>query len=191
LQIFETKYGKDHTETGVSYAHLGSLLQEMGELEEAKKYYLLALQINETKYGKDHTSTAFSYGCLGSLLQDMGELEEAKKYLMLALHIRQSKHGKDHTNTRQTLLNLFVLDTCLDQLPSFISSNQHAHCQLILITKYYSYRRCKVCKLKSSRMYSCSEHQFDLCLKCALDQHEEKNSQPTSPLIGLDSQSNS
>ena len=48
---------KDHTDTGVSYNNLGMLLQEMGELEEAKKYFMLASQIFETKYGKDHIYT--------------------------------------------------------------------------------------------------------------------------------------
>ena len=70
------------------------MLQEMGELEEAKKYYLLSLQIYETKYGEDHTSTAISYNHLGTLLQAMGELEEAKKYHLLALQIFETKYGK-------------------------------------------------------------------------------------------------
>jgi tetratricopeptide (TPR) repeat protein len=91
LQINETKYGKDHTDTAISYNNLGLLLQDMGELEEAKKYYLLALQIRETKYGKDHTDTAISYNNLGLLLQDMGELEEAKS--IICSHCRSKKPG--------------------------------------------------------------------------------------------------
>jgi tetratricopeptide (TPR) repeat protein len=173
LQIKESRLGIDPADTAYSYNSLSGWLQEAGELEQARKFCLFALQIRETKYGKHHTSTAISFNNLGLLLQEMGELEEAKKYYLLALHIRQTNYGKDHTDTQQTLLNLFVLNTCLDTLPSFITSNEHVHCQLTLITKC-RHRRCRVCKLKSIRMYSCSEHAFNICLKCAQDEISTK-----------------
>ena len=86
--------------------NLGSVLQDLGDFQEARKCYERALKIDEQVYGPDHPDVARDVNNLGMVLQVLGDRLSAKKCLKRALKIYEKSLGSDHANTRMIKKNL-------------------------------------------------------------------------------------
>ena len=58
--------------------NLGSVLQDLGEMEKAKSCFERALKIDEKAFGLEHPSVARDVNNLGLVLLDLGEMEKAE-----------------------------------------------------------------------------------------------------------------
>ena len=67
--------------------NLAALLQDQGELDEAKPLYEQALEIDKKAHGSNHPRVATGLNNLAGLLQDQGELDKAKPLYEQALEI--------------------------------------------------------------------------------------------------------
>ena len=74
-------------------------MQDLGDLEGAKKCFERALKIDEKALGPEHTSVAIRVNNLGSVMRDLVDLEGAKKCFERALAIFEKRLGKDHPKT--------------------------------------------------------------------------------------------
>jgi tetratricopeptide (TPR) repeat protein len=85
-----------HSNVGGTFNNLGSLLSNIGFIEEAKEKYKKALQIYETllnKYPKNITYQSYvgaTLNNLGNLLRDLESIEEAKNRYREALEIYET-----------------------------------------------------------------------------------------------------
>jgi Flp pilus assembly protein TadD len=76
--------------------NLGSLLQELGDLDGARVQMEWALAIDEAALGPDHPDVAALRNNLGRVLQDLGDLEGARMQIGRALAISEAALGPDH-----------------------------------------------------------------------------------------------
>ena len=106
LWPFTSKFRRRPPRHRPQHISLGTLLQAMGQLREARPYYERALAIYEQVLGPDHPDTARSLNNLGYLLQAMGNLGEARPYYERALAIYEKALGPDHPDTARSLNNL-------------------------------------------------------------------------------------
>ena len=95
---------------------LGRLLQDMGQLEEARPLFEESLQRYKETLGDRHPSTLISIGNLGTLLTDMGQLEEAKPLYEEALHARRETLGDRHPHTLTSISCVGTLLKAMGQL---------------------------------------------------------------------------
>jgi len=51
-----SKYTAGHSNVAIRVNNLGMVLQDMGELKEARKYFERALKTDEQVYGPDHSA---------------------------------------------------------------------------------------------------------------------------------------
>ena len=79
--------------------NLGSLFQDQGEFEKAKKYHEESLSIRRTMLEENHPDIAMSLNNLGLLFQDQNEFEIAKKISRRSLSIRRTVLGENHPDT--------------------------------------------------------------------------------------------
>ena len=79
------------------------MYRNLGELERAKEYHILAMEIEKEKLGPQHVRLATTYSNLGIVYQDLGELERAKDYHILAIEIEKEKLGPQHVASRDYL----------------------------------------------------------------------------------------
>jgi len=82
------------------------VLQDLGELSEARQCYERALRIDEAAFGPDHPNVAIRVNNLGNVLQALGELSEARQCYERALRIFTAFLGDDHPNTVTVRNNL-------------------------------------------------------------------------------------
>ena len=67
------------------------MYKDLGELERAKEYHILAMEIQKEKLGSQHVRLATTYSNLGIVYRNLGELERAKEYHILAMEIEKDK----------------------------------------------------------------------------------------------------
>ena len=85
-------------------------LQNLCDLDVARKNYERALHIHETTYGPNHTSVATDVINLGSLLKDFGDLDGARTKIERGYRIFRDRLGDEHPNTK-------IAKRHLDSLP--------------------------------------------------------------------------
>ncbi len=90
--------------------NLGSVLQDLGELSEARACHERALKIDEAAFGPEHPKVARDVSNLGSVLAALGELPEARACYERALVICRKRLGDDHPKTALVRKNLSGLD---------------------------------------------------------------------------------
>ena len=86
--------------------NLGMLLQDMGQLEEARPLYEEALQVRRETLGERHPGTLVLINNMGVLLKEMGKLEEAKPLYEEALQGCRETLGDRHRNTLASISNM-------------------------------------------------------------------------------------
>ena len=93
MEIEKEKLGPQHVALATTYSNLGIVYRNLGELERAKEYHILAIEIQKEKLGAQHVALATIYSNLGTVYEDLGELERAKEYHILAIEIQKVKLG--------------------------------------------------------------------------------------------------
>ena len=90
-------------EVGISLNNLGSLLEDIGRLQDAEPLYRKSLEIWRNTLGAEHPRVGTSLNNLASLLQDMGRLQDAEPLYRESLEIRRKTLGEEHPNVGQSL----------------------------------------------------------------------------------------
>jgi hypothetical protein len=86
------------------------VLQDLGELPEARDLLRKALASSERSFEPGHPSIAISQSNLALVLQNLGELPEAHQLLQSAYSIFLEKYGADHPHTLTVKGNLDSLN---------------------------------------------------------------------------------
>jgi tetratricopeptide (TPR) repeat protein len=102
LTIFCELYGEDHPRVGRSALQIVRLMQERGELDKARAFYLQALE----RLPPDAPFVPGILDSMGKLAQQEGKLEEAQEWLDRALAVKQSPLGHGAQCLSNTLMNL-------------------------------------------------------------------------------------
>jgi tetratricopeptide (TPR) repeat protein len=82
------------------------VLQDLGQLEEARDLLRKALASDEKTFEPGHPSIASSQSNLALVLKDLGQLEEARDLLRKAFREYLDRFGPDHPGTRIIRRNL-------------------------------------------------------------------------------------
>jgi tetratricopeptide (TPR) repeat protein len=96
---------------------IGSYLQKLAELQEAKRCFERALAIDEKEYGLENTIVARDVNNLGGVLHDLGYLPEAKRCYERALAIDEDAHGPEHPSVAIDINNLGSVIRRMGYLP--------------------------------------------------------------------------
>jgi tetratricopeptide (TPR) repeat protein len=88
---------------------MGSLLQQLGRLDEAEPLFREAMESRRRMLGEEHPSTLISINNMGTLLYRQRKLSEAEPYFREAMRKSASLVGEDHPNTVASINNLGVL----------------------------------------------------------------------------------
>jgi tetratricopeptide (TPR) repeat protein len=112
LELSEKAFESGHPTIATSQSNLALVLQDLGELEEAKDLLHKALESDQKSFEPGHPTIATRQSNLALVLQDLGELEEAKDLLHKALESDQKSFGPGHPSiaTRQSNLALVLQD---------------------------------------------------------------------------------
>jgi tetratricopeptide (TPR) repeat protein len=86
-----------------------TLLQTMGQYDEAEPLFRRAIAIGEKTLGPNHPDVATRLNNLASLLQDQGNYDEAEPFFRRALAIGEKTLGPNHPDVATWLSNLASL----------------------------------------------------------------------------------
>lgn len=93
----------------------GSVLREMGRLDEAEPLLARALAIRDREMGASHPDVALSLVGLAGVLHLRGDLARARPLYRRALEIQERTLGPDHPEVGETLYNLAHLRLALGE----------------------------------------------------------------------------
>ncbi|MEZ6232629.1 MAG: serine/threonine-protein kinase [Phycisphaerales bacterium] len=88
---------------------IGFALQQIGDMEQAERYYRRAMTLGEQRLGEDAPETVEATGNLGGVLAFLHRFDESEALLRRALEARERAGGPDHPETLSTLSNLAYL----------------------------------------------------------------------------------
>lgn len=88
---------------------LGNELKELKELEDAKKYYLIALEGRERLLGVNDTWTLYTVMNLGNLYEDLKDYAAALAYYERGYTGKEQALGKYHPDTLDTVMCIAFL----------------------------------------------------------------------------------
>jgi tetratricopeptide (TPR) repeat protein len=100
--IFCELYGEDHPRIGPTALRIVRLMQERGDLDKARAFYLQALD----RLPPDAPFVPGILDSMGKLAQQEGKMEEAQEWLDRALAVKQSPLGHGAQCLSHTLMNL-------------------------------------------------------------------------------------
>ena len=109
LEVAETSFGKDDTNTGISIILLGLLYKAQGDYAAAEPFYKRALAIAEKTFGAQHPGTATFFNNLAALYYSQGDYAVAKPLYQRALAIKEKTLGAQHPSIATSLNNLAAL----------------------------------------------------------------------------------
>lgn len=108
----EKHFGRDHPATASAYSNVGLLQKQLGNFDEARQSYRVALKIYKRTVGNEHSSYASILHNLGNLNRSqihfdtslkatdrLTLIEQAVEYLEQAWKIRVDEMGVDHPHT--------------------------------------------------------------------------------------------
>ncbi|XP_022778247.1 clustered mitochondria protein homolog, partial [Stylophora pistillata] len=116
LAIRLKKLGPDHVDVAWTYANLGIVHRNLGDLSQAKEFYDRALAIRLKKLGPDHVDVAQTYANLGNVHRKLGDLSQGKEFYDRALSIRLKTLGPEHVDLANTYHNLGIVHRNLGDL---------------------------------------------------------------------------
>ncbi len=90
------------------------MLQDLGELEEARDLLRGALESARRSFEPGHPSIAVRQSNLAAVLQDLGELEEARDLLRAAHKSLLEGYGPDFPLTKTAAGNLAVVEKAME-----------------------------------------------------------------------------
>ena len=109
LRASRETLGDRHPDTLSAIDSMATLLEDMGQLEEARPLYEEALRARRETLGDRHPKTLDSFSNLGQLLQAMRQLEEARALYDEALHASREVLGDRHPETLTLLDSINTL----------------------------------------------------------------------------------
>jgi tetratricopeptide (TPR) repeat protein len=131
LSRSERAYAPGHSSIAASQSNLAAVLQDLGELQEARDLLRKALASNEARCAPGHPPIARSQSNLALVLQDLGELEEARDLLRKALASDEASYAAGHpsiarrqSNLATVLKNLGELQEAHDLLRKALASDE-------------------------------------------------------------------
>ena len=109
LRASRETLGDRHPDTLSAIDSMATLLEDMGQLEEARPLYEEALRARRETLGNRHQETLLSISNMGQLLQAMGQLEEARALYDEALQASREVLGDRHPETLTLLDSINTL----------------------------------------------------------------------------------
>ena len=109
LRASRETLGDRHPDTLSAINSMATLLEDMGQLEEARPLYEEALRARRETLGDRHPKTLDSFSNLGQLLQAMRQLEEARALYEEALQASREVLGDRHPETLALLDSINTL----------------------------------------------------------------------------------
>ena len=109
LRASRETLGDRHPDTLSAIDSMATLLEDMGQLEEARPLYEEALRARRETLGDRHPKTLDSFSNLGQLLQAMRQLEEARALYEEALQASREVLGDRHPETLTLLDSINTL----------------------------------------------------------------------------------
>ena len=106
LDICIMKHGPSHTKVGDLNHQLAMALITLGDVREAKKFFLRALSVFEQHFGHNHVELADTIHNLGNIALNLGDAHEAKELFLQALSIKEQHFGHNHVELADTINNL-------------------------------------------------------------------------------------
>ncbi|MCA9287350.1 MAG: serine/threonine protein kinase [Phycisphaerales bacterium] len=88
---------------------IGFALQQVGDMEQAERYYRRAMTLGEQSLGSEAPETVEATGNLGAVLAFLHRYEESEALLRRTLAVRERTGGPEHPDTLATLSNLAYL----------------------------------------------------------------------------------
>ena len=109
LRASRETLGDRHPDTLSAIDSMATLLEDMGQLGEARPLYEEALRARRETLGNRHQETLLSISNMGQLLQAMGQLEEARALYEEALQASREVLGDRHPETLTLLDSINTL----------------------------------------------------------------------------------
>ena len=109
LEHTRQRLGTKHPIIACSLNNLASLLENIGQYEEAEYFYEQALQIRQELLGEEHSDVAESLINLGGLYYNLGQYKEAEPLFEQGLQITRKLFGEEHAEVALALNNLASL----------------------------------------------------------------------------------
>ena len=88
------------------YHAAGFGLNELGQYDNALKWYFKSLAINENMLGKEHPHIATTYNNIATVYDNQGKYTDALEWYFKALPIKENVLGKEHSSTATTYNNI-------------------------------------------------------------------------------------
>jgi tetratricopeptide (TPR) repeat protein len=134
LSRSERTYAPGHPTIARSQSNLATVLQDLGELEDARDLLRKALASAEASYTPGHPFIANSQSNLAAVLGDLGELEEARDLLRKALASDEASCAPGHpsiairqSNLAGVLKDLGKLEEARDLLRKALASDEASY----------------------------------------------------------------
>jgi tetratricopeptide (TPR) repeat protein len=120
---------------------------EIGEDEEAMRFYKETLRVERHALGPDHHDVVLTLQHMGQVHQQRGELDQALGYFSEALAIERKKNGDDHMSVAKVLnlignIHLQRAETS-EMMKCYVESSRiykkHGHPQETLVIAGYNF----------------------------------------------------
>ena len=92
------RFGPGHNGVAKSCNNVGSVHDELGDLEKAKGYLHRALDIRLKNYRINHLKLTTTYNHMGNVHKKLGDLKQAEHYHNYALSIRLKELRPEHVD---------------------------------------------------------------------------------------------
>jgi len=99
LELSEKAFEPGHPTIATSQSNLALVLQDLGELKEARDLLRKALESDQKNFEPGHPTIATSQSNLALVLKDLGELKEARDLAQKAYKSFLNKFGPRHPHT--------------------------------------------------------------------------------------------
>jgi tetratricopeptide (TPR) repeat protein len=96
----------DPEQAAALLSNLAMILQDLGDVPEARCYMDRAIQIDEKHFDPDHPNLAVRYSNLATILKDLGDLPQARRHMQRAIEINQKHFDPDHPTLAVSYNNL-------------------------------------------------------------------------------------
>lgn len=99
LDIYRSKYEDDqHPSIPQVLSHIGVILDDLEQFEEARETHLRALELFRELKGEEHPDVVYAMNNLASVMTKMGDMEEALTMQEDAASLYKDIFGPDHPN---------------------------------------------------------------------------------------------
>ena len=116
IRIHDRHYGPDHHVSIIYRSCLAWILEEMGELAEARALLKKCAGQYEKVLGEDHPDTLDEYSELGRMFYEADQYRSARSWEIKAVRGCEKRYGKDAVETANAYYALALTLIMLDEL---------------------------------------------------------------------------